>query len=308
MTAEAPRWFRDAVADAPAVGEARVAGAAVRYLSWGEPGAPAVVLLHGGAAHARWWAHLGPLLAAGGRQHVVAPDLSGHGDSGWRERYGLDVWADEALAVAEHAGMREPVLVGHSLGGFVAMAAAAEAGERLAGAVLVDSPVRRPDPESQEARGGHMFRRPKTYPDVETAVAHFHLVPPQPPPPASVLDHIARHSLRAVDGGWTWKFDPSVFTRRADPAADDFGELLARVRCRVAVLHGELSEIVGDEVTDYMAERLGRTAPFVEIPRAHHHLILDQPLPFVAAVRALLADWAHSVPRPVPGLAEERRT
>ena len=31
---------------------------------------------------------------------------------------------------------------------------------------------------------------------------------------------------------------------------------------------------------------------------AHHHLILDQPLAFVAAVRAVLADWDHSVPRP----------
>jgi pimeloyl-ACP methyl ester carboxylesterase len=74
----------------------------------------------------------------------------------------------------------------------------------------------------------------------------------------------------------------------------------------VAVLHGELSEIVDDDVTDYMAERLGRTAPFVEIPQAHHHLILDQALPFVAAVRALLADWAHSVPRRVPGMADDR--
>jgi pimeloyl-ACP methyl ester carboxylesterase len=164
VTADAPRWFRDAVARAPATGETRVAGTAVRYLSWGEPGTPSVVLLHGGAAHARWWAHLGPLLAAGGRQNVVAPDPSGHGDSGWRERYGLELWAGEALAVAADAGMAEPVLVGHSLGGFVAMAAAAAEGERLAGTVLVDSPVWRPDPESQEARGGHMFRRPKPTP------------------------------------------------------------------------------------------------------------------------------------------------
>jgi pimeloyl-ACP methyl ester carboxylesterase len=44
---------------------------------------------------------------------------------------------------------------------------------------------------------------------------------------------------------------------------------------------------------------LRRNAPVVEIPAAHHHLILDQPLAFVAALRALLADWEHSLPRPL---------
>jgi pimeloyl-ACP methyl ester carboxylesterase len=36
--------------------------------------------------------------------------------------------------------------------------------------------------------------------------------------------------------------------------------------------------------------------PFVAIPEADHHLFLDQPLPFVAALRALLAEWRHSRP------------
>jgi pimeloyl-ACP methyl ester carboxylesterase len=46
-----------------------------------------------------------------------------------------------------------------------------------------------------------------------------------------------------------------------------------------------------------MYKLLNRSAPLVEIPEAYHHLLLDQPLAFVAAVRALLADWEHSVPR-----------
>lgn len=299
MTNDVPEWFATALDMAPTTGTVTVDGRGIRWRSWGRPGAPGIVLVHGGAAHARWWDHLGPLLAAGGRHHVLAVDLSGHGDSDWRDVYGLLTWAEEVLAAAEDADMAPcPVVVGHSMGGFVAIAAAARHGERLAGAILVDVPVRRPDPESQEARGGRMFRQPKTYPDVDTAVEHFHLVPPQPPPAAYVLDHVARHSLRRVgDAGWTWKFDPAVFVHRDDPEPHDFGELLARVRCRVSVLHGELSDIVDDDVNDYMDERLGRNAPFVEIPQAHHHLILDQPLAFVTAVRALLADWEHSVPR-----------
>jgi pimeloyl-ACP methyl ester carboxylesterase len=299
--AAAPRWFREALASAPQRAQVRVGEVGIATRVWGEPGDPGVVLVHGGAAHARWWDHLAPLLARGHR--VAALDLSGHGDSGRRQRYGLEAWADEVLAVAEAAGMREPpVLVGHSMGGFVAMAAAALHGEQLGGAVIVDAPVRRPDPESQEGRHGRMFRRPKTYPDLDSAVAHFHLVPDQPPPEPYVLEHVARHSLRRVPDGWTWKFDPQVFVRRDDPSPHDFGDLLERVRCRVAVLHGELSGIVDTDVTDYMFERLGRAAPFVEIPQAHHHLLLDQPLAFVAALRALLADWAHSAPHRIPGL------
>jgi len=46
-----------------------------------------------------------------------------------------------------------------------------------------------------------------------------------------------------------------------------------------------------------MYELLNRNAPIVAIPQAYHHLILDQPLAFIAALRAILADWEHSVPR-----------
>jgi pimeloyl-ACP methyl ester carboxylesterase len=289
----APAWFATAVADRAEAGATVVDGCPVAHLRWGQPGAPGLVLLHGGAAHARWWDHLGPLLAAGGRHDVLAVDLSGHGDSGWRERYSLEGWAAEVLAVVDAVGMAaRPVVIGHSMGGFVAIDAAAGHGDELGGAIVVDSPVRRPDPESQEARGGRLFRRPKTYPELDEALRHFVLVPPQPPPPRYVHDHVARHSLHEVAGGWTWKFDPALWAKRPARRDADYADKLSRVRCRLAVVHGQRSGIVDASVTDYMAERLGRRAPFVEIPEAHHHLILDQPLAFVAAVRALLADWA----------------
>ena len=267
--------------------------AGINYLRWGDATAAGVVLVHGGAAHARWWDHLAPFLAA--HQHVVAVDLSGHGDSDRRERYHPELWADEVMAVARDAGIDgPPVLVGHSMGGFVSIVAAARHGDELAGAIIVDSPVRRPDPEVQESRSGRMFREPKTYPDLDEAVTHFHLVPPQPVVTPYVVDHVARHSLAQTDAGWSWKFDPYIF-RGFSPFM--FGEYLAQARCRMAVLHGELSPIVDHDITDYMSELLGRNAPFVEIPQAYHHLILDQPLAFVSAVRALLADWEHTVPK-----------
>jgi pimeloyl-ACP methyl ester carboxylesterase len=175
----------------------------------------------------------------------------------------------------------------------VTIQTASEHGDRLRGAVLVDTPVRRPDPESEEGARGRAFRSPGAYPDLDTALRHFRLVPPQPCDHDFIVDHIARNSLRETDVGWTWKFDPALFKHTLVPLRDQ----LASVRCRVALFRGELSVTVPPDTADYMYELMARAAPVVTIPAAHHHLILDQPLAFVAAVRTLLADWEHSVPR-----------
>jgi pimeloyl-ACP methyl ester carboxylesterase len=262
-------------------------------LRWGDAAKPGLVLVHGGAAHAHWWSFLGPLLT----QHysVVALDLSGHGDSGRRELYPRRVWADEVMAVARDARFPgPPILVGHSMGGLVSIVAAALHGSELAGSIIVDAPVRRPDPESQEGERGRAFRNPKTYPTREVAREHFRLIPPQPCDNPFIIDYIADRSLKEVEGGYTWKFDPAVFTVARREAMH---EHLANVRCRVALMRGELSHVVPPETGEYMYELLRRNAPIVEIPEAHHHLIIDQPLAFIAALRALLADWEHSLPR-----------
>ena len=290
---DAPDWFVRAVSRTPAEAVVEVEGCPIHYLRWGEPDRAGIVLLHGGAAHAHWWSFLAPFLAD--QACVVALDLSGHGDSGRRPTYSGELWAAEAMAVADHAGITgPPVLIGHSMGGGVSIMAASIYGERLAGAVIVDAPVRAPDPESREGSEGSTFRNPRTYPDVETAVQRFRLVPPQPTEHRYILDWVARHSLWPVEGGWTWKFDPNVFARRP---ASSYEPYLADARCRMAIVNGEFSPLVTPEISAVMSDLLGRNAPFVEIPEAHHHLILDQPLAFVAAVRALLADWEHSLPR-----------
>src|SRR5690606_32376107 len=101
-----------------------VEGTPVHYLAWGEPDRRGLVFVHGGGAHAHWWTHIA---AHYSRQYrVVALDLSGHGGSGRREQYSLELWAEEVLAAAADAGVDgSPVVVGHSMGGFVSIATAA---------------------------------------------------------------------------------------------------------------------------------------------------------------------------------------
>ena len=288
---EAPRWFTEALATEPRQSFVEVDGTPINVFDWGTTGKPGLVFVHGGAAHARWWSHLAPKFTH--RYHVIALDLSGHGDSGRREVYSHDVWADEIFAVSEAAGFDgPPVVVGHSLGGLAAIHTAAHHGTRLAGAVIVDSPVRRPDPESEEGSRGRAFRAPGVYPTVDEALDHFHLIPPQPAVEPWMHDHVARHSLTETEAGWTWKFDANLF-RHTMVAMN---EQLASVQCRVALLRGEHSVVVPQDTAEYMYELMGRVSPVVTIPEAHHHLILDQPLSFVTALRTLLADWEHSVP------------
>jgi pimeloyl-ACP methyl ester carboxylesterase len=226
---------------------------------------------------------------------VLALDLSGHGDSGRRTEYPRDLWSMEVMGVARHAGVSgPPILVGHSMGGFVCINTAAQFGGDLAGVILVDSPVRRPDPEAEEGAHGTSFRNPKLYPTREKALARYRLVPEQPCENAFILDHIAETSVIRVENGWRWKFDPVIF-RNVTPRATR--ELMPLVKCRVALIHAEFG-LVTPDIGDYMYELLHRRAPVIEIPQAHHHLMLNQPLAFVSVLRTLLADWEHSIPAP----------
>lgn len=290
--APTPAWFTDALAAPVSTGEVEVDGVAIRYRAWGQAAdTRALVLVHGGGAHSRWWDHVAPLLVQG-RRRVVALDLSGHGDSGRAPDYRLDRWADEVVAVAGHAGAGDrPVVIGHSMGGFVALTAALRHGHELTGVMAIDSPVRERSPEELAARQQRAFGPMRVYPDRETALSHFRTVPEQAGDLPYVVSHIAGHSVCEVPGGWSWKFDRGIFGGLG-LTPDELGS----VACRVALFraeHGLVPADMGERVVDLM----GRVAPLVEIPGAAHHVMIDQPLALVTGLRTMLADWEYSTPQ-----------
>jgi pimeloyl-ACP methyl ester carboxylesterase len=297
--ASAPDWFRRALAVPFEQGEVDVDGAHVRFLAWGDPGRRGLVFVHGGGAHAHWWTHVAAKFAD--EYRVVAIDLSGHGDSDHRDAYTLEQWTDEVVAVAE-AGRIDgpPVVVGHSMGGMVTIATAAIHADRLAGAIVCDSPVTEPDPEIESYRLKEAFGKQRTYPTVEDAVARFRTVPAQEHYLDYVMDHVARRSLRAVEGGWQWKFDHLVFAQFGGSLRGVALPYLPRVRCRFALLRSEMG-LITPGIGASMYDALGRVAPVVEIPEAGHHAMLDVPLVLLTAIRTLLADWDHSEPHRVAG-------
>jgi pimeloyl-ACP methyl ester carboxylesterase len=285
---EAPLWFREAIAAPYESRTVEVHECPIHYLHWGERDRPGLVLVHGGAGHAHWWSFIAPQLAHD--YQVVAIDLSGHGESGRRDEYTKDLWVDEVMSVARDAGFpAPPVVIGHSMGGMVSIATAVAHGDDLAGIVILDLPAKRPDPKYEATYRGQAFLSPKVYPDRETALASYRLVPDQPCENPHIIDHIAQHSVRQVHDGWTWKFDPEVF-RHVRPRANR--EMLPHVKGRIAIVRAELGLVTAD-IADYMCGLLDRNAPVVEIPQAHHHMMLDQPLALIAGLRAILAGWEH---------------
>lgn len=294
----APAWFRDALAAPHETALHEVAGARIETLSWGERGKPGLLLMHGNGAHARWWSFIAPLLA---RTHRVAAfSWSGMGGSDWRPSYSLGLFVQEAFAVAQAEGLFDapvaPVFVGHSFGGFPTMACAARAGERLRAIVVVDTPLRTPEQRKarEAARQRAEPRPPRPYASQEEALMRFRFMPVQPCEHLFIVDHIARTSIKRVPAAegtpehWTWRFDPHLWRdyRMGNPSAD-----LSGAKCPVALLWGSRSSLIPPAVIAYMASLAPAGSPLVEIPDADHHVMVDQPLAFTAALRALLAGW-----------------
>jgi pimeloyl-ACP methyl ester carboxylesterase len=282
--AGAPDWFWTAVETPSEENRVTVDDCDVVYRTWaGAPDGTGVLFIHGMNAHSHWWDFIAPQFAADYR--VAAMDLTGMGDSDFRYEYDPAVYASEIVAVLDAAGFGpNSIVVAHSFGGYMAVKAANLFPDRFAGLILVDSGIRHPDepvPERPQMGG-----RPKKYPDRETALTRFRLQPPQTCENQYILDYIARHSLMPADGGWTWKFDDDLpnTLKGAQRLADEYSAL----RCKMGVIYGQRSELFSKRTLEYMRELIPQPFPGVAIEGAQHHVFLDQPERFVAALRDML--------------------
>ena len=292
VRAPAPEWFNWAIGQQGQSARVMVDSCSIHYLVWQpedgvtDPGG--LLFVHGGGAHAHWWCHIAPFFRAGYR--VAALDLSGMGDSGMRSEYNATLRAEEIQAVIDDAGLgRRTFLVGHSFGGFMSMRHASLYGDNLAGMVIADSPLYPPDQDDSRRRRANPMGAIRLYPDFEEAVARFRLRPRQPCDNDFIVEYIARHSVKEVDGGWSWKFDPNAMAGRR--FAEPFHTHLKAANCRAALFIAANSALVTLKMAQYTNSLMGPKAPLVIIPAAHHHLMLDQPLAFVAALRTQLAGW-----------------
>ena len=140
---EPPYWFEEALKNAPKSHYLQVMDCNIHYLRWGPEVSDlnGILFIHGASAHAHWWDFVAPFFCH--NRPVAALDLSGMGDSDWRDRYGSAVHVAEIDAVLHDAKLGEkPIIVGHSFGGFMTMCYGHTHGAEISGAVIVDSPLR----------------------------------------------------------------------------------------------------------------------------------------------------------------------
>jgi len=113
-------------------------GHRVAYRVAGDPALPVVLLIHGITSSSAAWDAVIPALAE--RTHVIAPDLLGHGDSDKPSGdYSLGSFASGLRDLLDCLGHERVTVVGHSLGGGVAMQFAYQYPERCERVVLVSS-------------------------------------------------------------------------------------------------------------------------------------------------------------------------
>ena len=103
-------------------------------------GYPPLVLVHGAACNRRFWDQQVSRFSSAHR--VIAVDLRGHGESDApSERYPVRLFAEDLASTCTQLGIDNAVVIGHSLGGLVALDFASAYPDRVAAAVMIDSPL-----------------------------------------------------------------------------------------------------------------------------------------------------------------------
>jgi lipase len=107
---------------------------------WGDASAPPLVCLHGVTAHGTRFKRLAEDRLAS-RFHVVAPDLRGHGRSGWEPPWRLETYVADLVEALDELGIERAAFMGHSFGGRLILELAAHAPERISQAILLDPAI-----------------------------------------------------------------------------------------------------------------------------------------------------------------------
>jgi pimeloyl-ACP methyl ester carboxylesterase len=258
---------------------ARLDGVELHTLRRGPESGPPVVLLHGGGANAHWWDHIAPALAR--RHPVVALDFRGHGDSDHPERVELGAFRRDLAALLEHLEAPDAVLIGHSMGGHVALEHAAWGGRPRA--VVAIDVARGAAPRMRRLTRRALATR-RSYRSRQEAIARYRFLPPAPAADEALRRAIAEHSVcEEADGRFGFKFDPRWFALPPEPEPP-----LERIACPTLVVRGGKSSLLSAEgAAELVAQIPG--ARLCEISDAGHNVHLERPGEVLRALEEFLA-------------------
>jgi esterase len=266
-------------------------GLRLRYLEWGNPGAPPVVCVHGYTSSAEAFNALARRIQD--RVNVLAMDVRGHGESAWSPE-GAYQYADQAgdlAALVDRLGLDRVVLIGTSMGGIVAMAYAGQHADRLRGLVINDIG---PEVETGSNRiTGLVGSRPERFASLDEALAYRREISPiTAARPLEDQEETALGVLRqGSDGRWVWKMDPAYIeqrVKRGAPARPALWPALETLACPTLVIWGTESDVLSETQAKRMVTALPK-GELVAVPGIGHAPTLVEPAP-LDAIERLLAE------------------
>jgi pimeloyl-ACP methyl ester carboxylesterase len=275
----------DIASDAPQSRYFQSQGLKLHFTDWGNAQAPPLLLVHGGLDHSRSWDHLAQALAAD--FHVVAPDLRGHGDSGWAtgSSYSLADHVYDLTNLVKSESFGKVAIVGHSMGGMVSLTYAGAFPEKVSRLVVLDGvtnfPARRPKPADVRISdwAGDLdklaHRRIHRYPTVADGAER--IVGRNPRLTRVQATHLATHGMkRNDDGSFSWKYDPYLRARAPYRLSleDNIG-LWSRIACPTLLVAASDSFLPDPEKAGVMSHF--KHAELAKIAGAGHWLQHDKP-------------------------------
>jgi esterase len=259
------------------------------FLDWGDPGAPPIVLLHGGHQSAHSW-DLVSLWLAGRGFRVLALDQRGHGDSEWARDvvYSNSEMAADAEAFITALGLERPVLIGHSMGGRNAMLLVRAAPALLRALVIVDV-----GPEVSErgrAAIAGFVQAAQEFDDLEHFVRKVHEYDPYRPR-AHIERTVRYNMLERADGKYVSKCDATPrrlgIVRPSGPLENITLEEAARFDLPVLVVRGADSNILEADAAERFVAALPR-GQLVTVPKAGHNVHGQNTRGFIGALGEFL--------------------
>jgi pimeloyl-ACP methyl ester carboxylesterase len=263
-------------------------GLRLHLLEWGSPAANTVLLLHGYGNCAATWAALAASLSD--KYHILAPDFRGHGDSQWDDagHYGLRYHVADITALIDALGISELAIIGHSMGGQVALAYTAACPSKVSRVACVDiGPELSPRSEARLKQTSSLRR--DEYDSLDEVTDYLEIVDPY----ASrelLCGEAADLTRRNADGRFVWKHHYRLAKRTSpDKRLNAAGrwETVRSVKCPALIIRGERSDLLDAGVARRMTGVMNR-AELVEIAGAGHYVHRDQPRLFAEAVRRFL--------------------